>query len=218
MRNARGYWSRRQDNFLQRDLGSARPETAFARREIPAQRGPTLGSGPKLDVVNTHISAAELALFFAAVPLSFHDVLRENSKRVHAEGLMDTMPLAGRLVLVVEDELIVATDLQHILRNAGAQVVIAGYLEAGLYISEHADVSAAVVDLHLGKGDGTTLCDRLHHLQIPFIVHTAYSADEIKERFPDVPIVHKPARHEQIIEALVAVLGPQSKAATRNKP
>ena len=33
---------------------------------------------------------------------------------------MDPMPLAGRLVLVVEDELVVATDLQHILRNAGA--------------------------------------------------------------------------------------------------
>ena len=121
---------------------------------------------------------------------------------------MPTMPLAGLLVLVVEDELVVATHLQHVLRHAGAQVVIAGYLEAGLFMSDHADVSAAVVDLNLGKEDGTSLCQRLHHLRIPFIVHTAYSADEIKERWPDVPVVHKPARTEQIIDALVAVLGP----------
>jgi CheY-like chemotaxis protein len=122
-------------------------------------------------------------------------------------------------VLVVEDELVVAVHLQDALRKAGAQVVIAGYLEAGLYMGDNAHLSAAVVDLNLGKGDGTRLCQRLHYLHIPFIVHTAYSADEVQERWPDVPIIRKPARTEQIIDALLGSWGHKSEieAATRNK-
>ena len=44
---------------------------------------------------------------------------------------MHAMPLAGRLVLVIEDELVVAIHVRDALRKAGAQVVMAGYLEAG---------------------------------------------------------------------------------------
>jgi hypothetical protein len=39
---------------------------------------------------------------------------------------MRTKPLAGRLLLVVEDELLISLDLQQALREAGAKVVSAG--------------------------------------------------------------------------------------------
>jgi CheY-like chemotaxis protein len=119
---------------------------------------------------------------------------------------MHTRPLAGRLVLVVEDELLISLDLQHALREAGAKVVSAGYVEAALYMTEQAEVSAAVVDLRLGKGDGASVCQRLQRLGIPFIVHTAYSAADVRLQYPKSPVIRKPARPELIIAALMSVL------------
>jgi len=52
------------------------------------------------------------------------------------------------------------------LREAGARVVTAGYLESGLYTTVHPDLSAAVVDLHLGDGSGTMICRELQRLGV----------------------------------------------------
>src|SRR5262249_40660492 len=83
-------------------------------------------------------------------------------------------PLAGRVILIVEDEPLLALEMDKALRVAGAKVVSAGYLESGLCSSEHPELSAAVVDLHLGDGNGTALCRRLRQLGVPHVVHTGY--------------------------------------------
>ena len=119
---------------------------------------------------------------------------------------MRTRPLAGRLVLVVEDELLISLDLQQALREAGAKVVSAGYVDAALYMTEQAELSAAVVDLRLGKGDGASVCQRLQRLGIPFVVHTGYSADEVRQQYSNAPVIRKPARPELIIAALMSIL------------
>ena len=120
--------------------------------------------------------------------------------------LMRTKPLAGRLLLVVEDELLISLDLQQALREAGAKVVSAGYVDAALYMTEQAELSAAVVDLRLGKGDGASVCQRLQRLGIPFVVHTGYSAEEVRQHYPNAPVIRKPARPELIIVALMSIL------------
>jgi DNA-binding response OmpR family regulator len=78
-------------------------------------------------------------------------------------------PLAGRLILLVEDEPLIAIELDSALRASGARVVSAGYVEEGLFATEHPDLSAAVVDLHLGDGSGLTVCRRPRHLQVRFL-------------------------------------------------
>jgi DNA-binding response OmpR family regulator len=65
--------------------------------------------------------------------------------------------LDGRVILVVEDEPLVALDVVKALRAAGARVLCAGYLESGLCTTEHPELSAAVIDLHLGDGSGTVV-------------------------------------------------------------
>jgi ActR/RegA family two-component response regulator len=115
--------------------------------------------------------------------------------------------LAGQLILLVEDEPLVALDVEKALRAAGARVISAGYVESGLYTTEHPDLSGAVVDLHLGDGNGTAICRRLRHLHVPFVVHTAYPPAVIAGEWPDVPIISKPAPTEQIITALASLLG-----------
>jgi hypothetical protein len=54
--------------------------------------------------------------------------------------------LVGRLVLVVEDEPLVALDVADCLKAAGAQVIIARTLADALRESASANLSAAVLD------------------------------------------------------------------------
>jgi CheY-like chemotaxis protein len=96
------------------------------------------------------------------------------------------------------------------LRAAGARVLTAGYtaeyLEAGLFITEHPELAAAVIDLHLSDGNGTSICRRLQHLRVPFFVDTAYPSMLPCGEWPDGPVISKPAPPEQIISALVDLL------------
>ena len=120
--------------------------------------------------------------------------------------LVQHAPLTGRLILLVEDEAVIALDVARALRAAGASVVAAGYVESGLYSTEHPYLSAAVIDLHLGGEDGTAVCRRLRQLGVPFVVYSGYPAAEIAKEWPDVPIIPKPSRTHEIVIALVRLI------------
>jgi DNA-binding response OmpR family regulator len=119
---------------------------------------------------------------------------------------MERVPLTGRLVLVVEDEPLIALDIERALRAAGARVVSAGYVESGLYTTEHPQLSAAVIDLHLAGEDGTAVCRRLRQLGVPFLVYTGYPAAQIAREWADVPIIQKPAQMPEIVASLVRLI------------
>jgi DNA-binding response OmpR family regulator len=58
-----------------------------------------------------------------------------------------TLDLFSRkLVLLVEDEPLIANDVEHHLRKAGTRVITAGYLDVALYMTEHPNLSGAVVN------------------------------------------------------------------------
>ena len=120
--------------------------------------------------------------------------------------LVQHAPLTGRLILLVEDEAAIALDVANALRAAGATVVAAGYVESGLFITEHPHLSAAVIDLHLGGENGTAVCRRLRQLGVPFVVYSGYPAAEIAKEWPDVPFIPKPSRTHEIVGALVRLI------------
>ena len=106
------------------------------------------------------------------------------------------MPLdlfSRKLVLLVEDEPLIALDVERDLRTAGARVIAAGYLDAALYMTEHPDLSGAVVDLRLGADSAMPICRRLADRKLPFVVHTGYAADAVEREWPSVPIIQKPS-------------------------
>jgi len=115
--------------------------------------------------------------------------------------------LDGRLILVVEDEPVIALDIQKALRHAGASVVTAGMVESSLFTTEHPELSGAVIDLHLGTGSGTTVCRRLKQLGVPFVVYTGYPPLLVRAEFPDVPVISKPADPGQVVAELARLLG-----------
>jgi ActR/RegA family two-component response regulator len=85
-------------------------------------------------------------------------------------------------------------------------VVSAGYVEAGLYTTEHPNLSAAVIDLHLGDGSGMAVGRRLQQLGIPFVIHTGYPRMLVEQQWPGVSVICKPARPEQIVGEIARLL------------
>jgi len=61
-------------------------------------------------------------------------------------------PLAGRSILIVEDEPLIALDIAEGFQNAGASVFSGHNLQDGLRLAGHPDLSAAVVDFGLRSG------------------------------------------------------------------
>jgi ActR/RegA family two-component response regulator len=122
------------------------------------------------------------------------------------------MPLdlfSRKLVLLVEDEPLIALDVERDLRNAGARVIAAGYLDAALCMTEHPDLSGAVVDLRLGADSAMPICRRLANRKLPFVVHTGYAADAVEREWPSVPIIQKPSWPHEITDALSRSFSPE---------
>ena len=81
------------------------------------------------------------------------------------------MPLdlfSRKLVLLVEDEHLIALDVEQHLRKAGARVITAAHLDTALSMAEHPDLSGAVIDLYLGAESATSIFQRLAHRNLPF--------------------------------------------------
>ena len=83
--------------------------------------------------------------------------------------------LAGRCILVVEDEPVIALQLETQLNAAGARVYSAGRLRDALYMAEHPALSAAVLDFRLGGDDKRRALRQIfrrkaQHTQIAWIV------------------------------------------------
>jgi CheY-like chemotaxis protein len=119
-------------------------------------------------------------------------------------ALMNENVLAGRRVLVVEDQYAIALDLCESLDRQGANVVgPASSVEDALSMLESSGrPDVAVLDIKLRGGLVYPVADRLEQLGVPFLFATACEQDEIPERHRRVPRFEKPIRLTSILEAI----------------
>ncbi len=115
--------------------------------------------------------------------------------------------LAGRRILVVEDEVILAWALQDMLGGYGCVVVgpAAGVAEA-LALIGRVPIDAAVLDVNLNREKCYPVADALARAGIPFVFSTAYNAGSIEEGYRHHPSVQKPHSAPELAEALSALL------------
>jgi CheY-like chemotaxis protein len=122
--------------------------------------------------------------------------------------------LDGLRILVLEDEFLIAMDVEQLCRDHGAaDVTIVRELGEidGQALSAHFD--AAVVDLMLGDVSTLDFAARLRSEGIPFVFASGYSdPGEIKDEFPDILLVTKPYAGDDLIEAVAMACG-RAKAA-----
>lgn len=117
--------------------------------------------------------------------------------------------LAGKRVLVVEDEYILADDLSLALEDASAEVVgPAPRTARALALLGENDVDAAVLDINLGGEMSFTVADALATRGVPFLFTTGYDAAVLPDRFDHVVRCEKPVDMRQIMRALQQVMQP----------
>jgi CheY-like chemotaxis protein len=112
--------------------------------------------------------------------------------------------LAGRRCLVLEDQFLIALDIQNILEVAGATVTSVSDVDAALkLLTDENEFDLAIVDVKLG-GTATSaeVTTRLVELGIPFVFLTGMRKDEVNAHYPDAPVVEKPYVAAALIEAL----------------
>lgn len=118
------------------------------------------------------------------------------------------VPLAGRRCLVLDDEFLIALDVQNVLETAGAIVVCVAAADEALNLlgtGKHFDL--AIVDVKLGaKATSTAVTGRLDELKIPFVFLTGMHSDEVRARHPDVPVVEKPYVADVLMKTLHRLL------------
>src|SRR5436853_7193092 len=88
---------------------------------------------------------------------------------------MQSTSLAGRSILMVKDQPLIAFDISSALEKAGAVVITARRLPEAVHLIEQDGLAAAVLDFALGDGDADVLCGRLKSRHIPFVLHSGYA-------------------------------------------
>lgn len=125
---------------------------------------------------------------------------------------MSDTPLAGQTILILEDEFLIAADIEQMCLGAGAEkVLIAGDMDD---FDEGAFFDLAVLDLALGDGSTTAFAARLSARGTPFVFTTgATDLEALVRDFPGVPIVAKPMTGPDLVEALTVAIRNASEPA-----
>ena len=85
---------------------------------------------------------------------------------------MQSTSLAGRSILIVEDEPLIALDIVDAFQKVGAITLTARTVADAIHLVEEDGLSAAVIDFGLRDGDADPICGRLQERAIPFILHS----------------------------------------------
>lgn len=118
-------------------------------------------------------------------------------------------PLAGKVVLLCEDSLLIAMDCEGVLMDLGAAEVLTGSsLAQATSLATSRQVDIAVLDINLGPESSLPLAEILARDGVPFIFATGYGeVAAIGARFGGTPVVTKPYSREDLAVALGKALG-----------
>ena len=111
-----------------------------------------------------------------------------------------------RRVLIVEDEALIALDMEATLRQLGCEVLSpATSVGEAARLIESALPDAAVLDINLGQDKVFTLADTLAERGVPFVFVTGYEPEILPPRHSHRPTAVKPCRGRALVEFLARV-------------
>ena len=111
-------------------------------------------------------------------------------------------------ILVVEDEMLVAMNLEDMLIDLGHEVAgVAARLGAALALAREGAFDLAMLDVNLAGEDSFAVADLLAERGIPFVFATGYGGDGIRGDHSAAPVLQKPFDSRHLAEALRAAIG-----------
>ncbi|NHN84375.1 GAF domain-containing protein [Acetobacter musti] len=175
-----------------RDL---RPEGAIIRVSIPDRFG-TLACPAEM-------SARQQT---KTEPTSFP---AEKTGHSSSDGVTDAR------ILLVEDQLLIAMEVEDALRDFGAaEVTTVSSVEEGVSIVETRLPDVAILDVNLDGKTSVDLARLLRRKGVPFVFATGYmDRSMIPDEFQTIPVIRKPYAASAIASALGALLDTRRSAA-----
>ena len=119
---------------------------------------------------------------------------------------------AARLVLVLEDELLIAMFLDDLLADAGFAVLgpAATVAEALHLLAGPPSPDIALLDFHVAGETSLPVADTLAGRGVPMVFLTGYGREALPTRYRDRPVLTKPYEGRELLAAVSRTLEAQS--------
>jgi CheY-like chemotaxis protein len=113
--------------------------------------------------------------------------------------------VAGKRVLVVEDELMIRLLLQDMLADLGHTVAgEAGRIEEALALAKEGEFDVAILDVNLNGQLISPVVEILVERGLPFVFATGYGQRGVPEPFRKTPTLLKPFQLDALAQAIEA--------------
>lgn len=114
--------------------------------------------------------------------------------------------LQGQHVLVIEDEPLIALDLEQALISAGAAVGIAHTAASATRAAHSPAFTAAIVDLRLHGQSVREAVERLSARDLPFLFYSGHTETPTAASWPSVPFLMKPLPPAEVVGMLTRIV------------
>ena len=121
---------------------------------------------------------------------------------------MTASPLAGKRVLIVEDDFIVSQYLRFVLAQAGATPIgpVHGGQEA-IDVAGAESLDGALLDFALRDSTTEEVAEFLDLRGVPFVLVSAYPRDTLPRRMRGRPFLSKPVEARALVHLAVREFG-----------
>lgn len=120
--------------------------------------------------------------------------------------------LTGLSILLVEDDVLIAMEMEDFLSDCGCRVVgPIGRLDEAIEAVDAQAFDGALVDLNLRGNLSFPLVDRLVERGIPLVLCSGYvDLPEMRGRLEHLPYIKKPCDYGNLAELMVRLFRPQA--------
>lgn len=116
--------------------------------------------------------------------------------------------LNARRILIVEDDCLIAMQLESVLRDAGAaEIESCSDVNHALQLTHEHNFDAAILDVRLANEDVTLVARQLAACGTPFIFYTGQAhSDVVLAEWPRCKVLTKPSSWRTIIKGFAELL------------
>jgi CheY-like chemotaxis protein len=108
----------------------------------------------------------------------------------------------------VDDEFLIVVCIETTFRDAGADVVTAATLPAAMKSATEEPLTAALLDVRLGRRTTEAVADILARREIPFVFCSGQELpDPIREKHPNAKVLEKPIDQDAFVRSILEVAG-----------
>jgi len=141
----------------------------------------------------------------------------EPATKAQSGTVAEGRPLEGQTILLIEEQPVIACDLQKALEDAGAEVLVARDAAEALPRIAQFDFSAAVLDWLPDAREHKAIARWLKEESVRFLFHTERPPEDVMTA-RGAPILLKPAAPEDVVKALALLIGSEVERVPELEP